>query len=282
MVWNWSSVVCLLVSCSPCFAVWGQSTPRPKDPLKHDSSPVPLKNPKNTVYIPTQIPPPPSNLSLFQQEAYVEHNRRRQCAGLSIVRWDKGLAEAAQNWLAYQINKSCDLTHSYGRDRSSISEFRYAGENLYKRTGDGRINGTEMVQAFWREIKCYMYGPFNSTSNVIDSPECKGAMIGHFTQVMWSSLSAIGCDALSCPDEGQSDIGVCWYGEGGNIRNQPPFSKLSWNLQAEDYFKADECYGKQWRQEIFDIDLPDSDSKVRPKTHPTFYLTLLCFALSVF
>ena len=103
----------------------------------------------------------------------------------------------------------------------------YLGENLvykYHTLYTIRVDqalGKEVVTAWYNEIADYQY----SSKGIICPKRGSKGPIGHFTQVMWSSTTHLGCGYVTC-DKGRSVSIVCQYGPGGNvnIRRTPPFS----------------------------------------------------------
>eukprot|EP00927_Polykrikos_kofoidii_P045568 TRINITY_DN395_c1_g1_i1.p1 TRINITY_DN395_c1_g1~~TRINITY_DN395_c1_g1_i1.p1 ORF type:complete len:300 (-),score=36.80 TRINITY_DN395_c1_g1_i1:111-1010(-) len=125
------------------------------------------------------------------------HNTYRKTHGVSDLAWEDAWASQAQNWA-----DSCKFSHS---DLGN-------GENLW--AGPGSLNGDTAIDAWYNEIDAYNFSnPGDSGSTV------------HFTQVVWSGTSKIGCAVKKCttlpPTELENGtILVCEYSPPGNIIGQ--------------------------------------------------------------
>ncbi len=84
------------------------------------------------------------------------------------------------------------------------------GENIWGGTANRR-SYTEMVSAWSREKKDFVYGPlnFNDLSKV-----------GHYTQMIWYSTTKVGCALAS---NGKMEYLVCRYSPQGNYTGQKPY-----------------------------------------------------------
>ena len=156
------------------------------------------------------------------------HNRFRQevvpaaCPPLPPVQWSKLLANVAQ---AY-ANK-CIYNHNAQRTREAKGRFSYIGENLYISTGT-QADMTQVVSSWNSENRFYS----------LRTNSCMaGKVCGHYTQVVWSSSTSIGCGAAVCDTKNMSSspwpssrfpkvyIVVCNYGPGGNIVGRKPYTE---------------------------------------------------------
>ncbi|MQL91533.1 hypothetical protein Taro_024141 [Colocasia esculenta] len=128
------------------------------------------------------------------------HNAARLTVGVPPVSWDNSVAAYA-SWYANQRRGDCQLVHSMGR----------YGENLYK--GWGREFTAEDAMRSWVNERQY----YNCGSN-----SCvPGKVCGHYTQVMWSSSTKIGCARVKC-NNGQIFM-TCNYSPPGNFNGQRPY-----------------------------------------------------------
>ena len=135
-----------------------------------------------------------SSISNDKISAYVQsHNSRRCLHGASDLEWSESVENSAQTWA-----NQCDFNHE--------NQNTY-GENLYA----GSANPTsEQVLTGWYndEIGSYDYGNpgFSSTT-------------GHFTAVIWSVTSEVGCGICTTGSTYQYIV-VCRYNPPGNVAGQ--------------------------------------------------------------
>ncbi|KAH7866645.1 hypothetical protein Vadar_023172 [Vaccinium darrowii] len=153
--------------------------------------------------------PLPQNQSLTSDaQAYLDaHNAIRRAKGVPPLQWDPKLAQYAKNWADQSVNECNPHHHSGGP----------YGENTLWEQYDERTPA--MVAQIW----------INEQANYDQSkmqckcqPETSTCMCGHYTQVVWSSTTAVGCGNATC----NNDLGVlivCSYNPPGNYVNQNPF-----------------------------------------------------------
>jgi hypothetical protein len=119
------------------------------------------------------------------------HNRARaeHCADPLV--WSPELAEAAQRWAEHLAARRCALAHSEDG----------LGENLAGGTG---LTGEQAVEMWMRERAHYRFasGGFSMAT-------------GHFTQVVWSGTSRVGCGSVECSS---MVLWVCKYDPPGNVQ----------------------------------------------------------------
>ncbi|XP_058881926.1 cysteine-rich venom protein Cau1-like [Acipenser ruthenus] len=84
------------------------------------------------------------------------------------------------------------------------------GENLYMSSS---ADSWDMaVQAWYDEVKDFKYG-VGSTN---------GAVVGHYTQVVWYRSNKVGCAVAHCPGSKYEYFYVCQYCPPGNDQNLLP------------------------------------------------------------
>lgn len=163
----------------------------------------------------------------FDHDVLVGHNVVRERVGLPGMQSDDDLKSMAVHRLQELVSGGCYIQHSDTSYRWGAAGFQYVGENVYK-----VINmvptGVDLADAWYAEIYDYTYGIVGEPC-VRDkcahrsSPPCA---IGHFTQMMWKASTHLGCAKAECPNEAKrTSIGVCYYGEGGNIVGRIPFGQ---------------------------------------------------------
>ena len=133
------------------------------------------------------------------------HNKYRTEVGIEDLVWSDDLAQSATFW-AEQLAENCTFEHSQGD----------YGENLWKGTsssssGFAGFSIADVVDAWGGEKQHYNY----EDNSCVDGEVC-----GHYTQMVWSSTTKVGCGMASCDGY---DIWVCQYTPQGNIVGQKPY-----------------------------------------------------------
>ena len=148
------------------------------------------------------------------------HNDLRSLHHIKPLVYTQTLEKAALQWAKKLAKDGCHMVHSHGK----VGPY---GENLYWASAHKRATSKDakgawiwhaslqkveekaVVQAWYDEIKYYDY----------ETNSCQeGEMCGHFTQVLWSTTTSLGCAAMSCKDASQ--VWVCEYVPAGNITLQ--------------------------------------------------------------
>ncbi len=131
------------------------------------------------------------------------HNVARREKGLADLVWDEDLAAIAQAW-----GDGCVFQHNPNRSDNYPG---YVGENLYA-TSASSTTGEHVVTSWVSEEQYYDYAT-NSCSGVC----------GHYTQVVWSSTTKVGCAISYCNTGQWPRIVTCNYSPGGNYVGQRPY-----------------------------------------------------------
>lgn len=126
--------------------------------------------------------------------------------GVLPLAWDAQLAATAQAWA-----DQCQVG-SHNPNRSSGYPY-YVGENTYWRSPSA---SPQDAVGFWVGEKQY----YDRASNSCVGGECR-----HYTQVVWSKTTHVGCGIATCAHNlyGTVDWLVCNYGPGGNIAGEYPY-----------------------------------------------------------
>lgn len=162
----------------------------------------------------------------FDSDILEAHNAVRQRAGLRRLAWHGELVAMARARVQKLAGEGCYIKHSPLHQRWEEAGFQYVGENLYK-VINMAPTGVDIVDAWYAELEDYSYGSVGSSCTKTrcagrSSPPC---MLGHFTQVMWSGTTDVGCAIAECPNQDKKTfVSVCNYGPGGNIVGSLPFS----------------------------------------------------------
>lgn len=151
-----------------------------------------------------------STLDAFQQEALDAHNAARagEDKGLASLKWSANLQTDAQAWA-----DQCKFDHSVPKGQ---------GQNLYM-TSASTASAAKAVQMWMSEKADYTYGATGGTC----APE---KACGHYTQVIWSTTTEVGCGVKTCgnitekgKDVGPGTVLVCNYSPSGNFTGVPPY-----------------------------------------------------------
>ena len=148
-----------------------------------------------------------------QSEMVAGHNRWRKEVGAPAVKWSADLAAKAQAWANHlKQTRGCNMVHS---GSSGL------GENLYwaspqrwssGKTEEQAISPADVVNSWAQERKDYRYRT-NSCAT--------GKVCGHYTQLVWSKTTEVGCGKAICSDKSQ--VWVCNYTPPGNFIGQKPY-----------------------------------------------------------
>ena len=126
---------------------------------------------------------------------------------LPPLRWDAELAKGAQAWAS-----RCTFAHSAAAE---------LGENLYASAGTS-ASAAAAVARWGGESGKYTYAAVSDPINDFDE-------IGHYTQLVWSTTTRLGCAITHCtsgspfPRSPTWDLVVCRYAPAGNVVGQYPY-----------------------------------------------------------
>lgn len=139
------------------------------------------------------------------------HNAERAKLGLHPLKWNPQLAERARAW-AEELTRMDGLEHADDADYADGDMFD--GENLWRGT-KGAYTPEDMVGLWLDERKIFVNGPFprNATNG-------RWREVSHYTQIVWRTTREMGC---AIADQGQDEILVCRYAEGGNVIGEWPY-----------------------------------------------------------
>lgn len=133
------------------------------------------------------------------------HNAARATKGLTPLSWDPALSAIAATWAAKCIDNEAPaglIDHNPGR-RGDYPDS--VGENIY--ASSGSASGPAAVESWMGEGADYD----EATGNCAEGKVC-----GHYTQVMWSKTTKLGCALYSCAGLKYSSTVVCNYATAGN------------------------------------------------------------------
>uniref|UniRef100_A0A674IU60 Cysteine rich secretory protein 2 n=1 Tax=Terrapene triunguis TaxID=2587831 RepID=A0A674IU60_9SAUR len=140
-----------------------------------------------------------------QKEIVDKHNALRRgvmptASNMLRMEWSPAAAKNAKSWA-----NQCTLSHSPPNRRTTTVG---CGENLYMSTAPN--SWSDAIQAWYSEVGNFIYGIGSTTP---------GAVIGHYTQVVWYKSYQIGCAIAYCPQRFYKYYYVCHYCPAGNYRN---------------------------------------------------------------
>ncbi|KAM7118896.1 cysteine-rich venom protein TEL1-like [Ciconia maguari] len=149
-----------------------------------------------------------------QQKLIVDvHNTLRRgvkpsASNMLRMQWCPPAAQNAQKWA-----NQCTLRHSPNNMRRTTVQ---CGENLFMASAP--FSWSDVIQAWYNEEKDFEYGT---------GAKRPGAVIGHYTQVVWYNSYQIGCAVAFCPNSKYKYFYVCQYCPMGNILHsiRTPYKK---------------------------------------------------------
>ena len=160
-----------------------------------------------------------------KSEVLNRHNDYRmrvspRAKNMPMVQWDDDLAVEAERWAA-----QCKFEHNAAGNRGLPARgqreaWAWVGQNLCWSSGFNQT-WTNCIDDWGSESRNWMYGM---------GPTYSGAVVGHYTQMIWEETLYIGCAKSRCRRQdtnGEENHLVCHYGPGGNVarRNgESPFA----------------------------------------------------------
>lgn len=128
------------------------------------------------------------------------HNDARTEVGVSNLKWSNSLSEDALEWAKIMAEKD-EMYHSSNESRPG------QGENLYYSSRVSISPGNQASTMWYNEINEYTYAEIKSPLNA-------SVMIGHYTQMIWSTTTEVGM-ARAVSSSGKEYV-VARYSPPGN------------------------------------------------------------------
>jgi len=141
------------------------------------------------------------------QALLAAHNRWRANYNSPALSWDTEIAAVAQAW-ADQLANTGGFEHSGNRNY---------GENLWAGTA-GRFSRDSVVDSWGSEVQFWDLG---CTGGLDDCCQGGWQKCGHFTAVVWSTTTRVGCG--SAVGANGTEVVVCNYAPPGNFSGVNPF-----------------------------------------------------------
>lgn len=147
-----------------------------------------------------------------------EHNDARRAVypfakDMPMLQWDDTLAELAREHLS-----TCPgLVHSPQELRTNESRtgYWYVGENMAAGPWLADDDSGRAAVKQWIAEKQF----FTYPNGCVPGKEC-----WHYTQVIWSETTHVGCATQTCPDDPLRNYWSCIYGVGGNFVSENPYT----------------------------------------------------------
>ncbi|MCL7025266.1 hypothetical protein MKW94_005660 [Papaver nudicaule] len=140
-----------------------------------------------------------------------EHNAVRAQFHEQPLTWNSTLARYAKRFALQRVG-DCEMVHSNGP----------FGENVFWGSNYESYSASTAVQSWAGETSNY-----NSQIN-----SCAvGQMCGHYTQIVWTTTTRLGCARVKCNSGGV--YAICVYDPPGNFVGENPFADLSSQLAKQ-------------------------------------------------
>ncbi|KAG8445812.1 hypothetical protein GDO86_010556 [Hymenochirus boettgeri] len=161
-----------------------------------------------------------TNISTNKQIIVDTHNNFRRnvspkATNMLKMMWSDEVGKIADNWA-----KKCNLQHS-PQDARKTTNFN-CGENLFMSSSP--VTWEEAITNLHSEIKDFQYGTGAKTT---------GAVIGHYTQIVWYNSYLIGASVAYCPNAELKYFYVFNFCPAGNMANQIPYPYKSGQTCAD-------------------------------------------------
>mmetsp|Transcript_60288 Transcript_60288/g.108557 ORF Transcript_60288/g.108557 Transcript_60288/m.108557 type:complete len:393 (+) Transcript_60288:59-1237(+) len=148
-----------------------------------------------------------STLDADMQAALELHNVYRCMHDVPLLVWDADIAANAQAW-------ATNGQYKHSSSASRVVKGEQCGENLA--WGSPSMTGARSTRAWYSEIEYTNPSAYGTAATMTDSYP-SGNAIGHYTQMIWSTSTKLGCGKGTATVSGNSgDYWVCQYGPAGN------------------------------------------------------------------
>lgn len=131
------------------------------------------------------------------------HNEARASVDVAPLIWSEELSKHAATWGATLAAQGCKLQHT--------KDSKY-GENLFMTSSNKNHEAVIEAAESWESERDNYSGQPLSKSNV--------SSVGHYTQMVWSITSAVGCAKVECNNQ---FIVICHYSPVGNQLGAKPY-----------------------------------------------------------
>lgn len=149
------------------------------------------------------------------KEMLAAHNHWRKTVGAPQLKYSTELAASAQVWANHlKDSNHCQLQHSK-------PDGRY-GENLFWASAMEWSDGRRELQKVSPKTVVDDWGNERKDYNYASNSCAPGKMCGHYTQLVWTSTTTVGCAVAVCKDSVEQ-VWVCQYQPPGNEVGKKPY-----------------------------------------------------------
>ncbi|KAK7809898.1 hypothetical protein U0070_000284 [Myodes glareolus] len=143
----------------------------------------------------------------IQEEIVNKHNELRRHVSppgsdLLEMQWNSEAQKHAQAWA-----NMCAYQHSPHESRT-ITNLR-CGENIF--IANYPATWSQAIQSWYDESSDFVFG---------SGPKTPGAVVGHYTQLVWNTSHQLGCGVAECPNNSLRYYYICQYCPPGNFANR--------------------------------------------------------------
>jgi len=174
-----------------------------------------------------------------QNDMVAAHNTLRNsledCSDMTPLMWDADLASVAQTYLDGLAGPSWPHNGDRTAQYATAGGSGYVGENIAMGTNTAaadapgmwtttQIGGTCSEQSNWWTTYASQNG-LNEDTQYATGGCSKTSTVGHYTQVLWSATTRVGCgkrEGVPMPWGGNGNVIMCNYNPGGNF-NAPTY-----------------------------------------------------------
>ena len=177
-----------------------------------------------TVQSPSMLQISYAQLDATQRQTILDiHNRERVAVGVQPLTWSDTVAASAQSWANHIV--SLNLGPQGFPPHAPWDQRSGQGENLAWGT-KGAFPVATFVEGWASERPNYV--PGSPIEQTLGSPN---RVYGHYTQMVWSTTTQIGCALGS---DAYQDYLVCRYSPSGNFLGQPAYPVRSAAVGEEE------------------------------------------------
>jgi pathogenesis-related protein 1 len=144
------------------------------------------------------------------------HNKLRADVGVTKkLSYSKTLAAGAQAWAEHlKKTNACKMRHSEPNGKY--------GENLFWGSAVDWTDGRKELQKISSKRVVESWGSEKADFDYSSNQCAAGKICGHYTQIVWSSTTKVGCGVAVCEDT-KEQVWSCQYQPAGNWVGKKPY-----------------------------------------------------------